>query len=107
MVFVWGAGNERGKQGFDRSLLPRIRKAQAGNKKGYGKDALWTPDDKLLVFIDNKVEAVISSPILCKAIFNMYLGPDSIFRKYRNMAFTFHKDSTTPEALATSAIHEG
>jgi len=116
-------------KGFDRSLLPRIRKAQAGNKKGYGKDALreftscfyhqkmlqkgsevvllWTPDDKLLVFIDNKVEAVISSPILCKAIFNMYLGPDSIFRKYRNMAFTFHKDSTTPEAIATSAIHEG
>jgi hypothetical protein len=69
--------------------------------------ALWTPDDKLLVFIDNKVEAVISSPILCKAIFDMYLGPDSIFRKYRNMAFTFHKDSTTPEALATSAIQAG
>jgi hypothetical protein len=40
MVFVWGAGNERGKQGFDRSLLPRIRKAQAGNKKGNGKDAV-------------------------------------------------------------------
>jgi hypothetical protein len=27
-------------KGFDRSLLPRIRKAQAGNKKGYGKDAV-------------------------------------------------------------------
>lgn len=27
-------------QGFDRSLLPRIRKAQAGSKKGTGKDAV-------------------------------------------------------------------
>jgi hypothetical protein len=27
-------------KGFDRSLLPRIRKAQAGNKKGNGKDAV-------------------------------------------------------------------
>ena len=37
--------------------------------------------------------AEIQSPILCQAIFDMYLGANSIFRKYRNMSFTFYKDS--------------
>jgi hypothetical protein len=41
--------------------------------------------------------AVIDSPILCRAVFDMYLGEDSVFRKYRNMSFTFH-DAVTAEA---------
>lgn len=106
-------------KGFDKSLLPRIRKAQAGSKRGAGKDALrdftgcfnrqkmlkkgsevyllWTPDDKLVVYIDNRLMTVIDSPILCRAVFDMYLGEDSVFRKYRNMSFTFH-DGVTAEA---------
>lgn len=96
-------------KGFDRSLLPRVRKSQGGQKSGPGKDALrdftrcfsqekilrkgteislvWRPDDSLIVSIDSSARAVIHSPILCRALFDMYLGPDSIFKKYRNMSF--------------------
>jgi hypothetical protein len=96
-------------KGFDRSLLPRVRKSQGGQKSGPGKDALrdftrcfsqekilrkgteislvWRPDDSLIVLIDSSARAVIHSPILCRALFDMYLGPDSIFKKYRNMSF--------------------
>lgn len=37
MNFTWAVDCE---QGFDKSLLPRIRKAQAGLKRGAGKDAV-------------------------------------------------------------------
>lgn len=96
-------------KGFDRSLLPRVRKSQGGQKSGPGKDALrdftrcfnqekilrkgtevslvWRPDDSLIVSINSSARAVIHSPILCHALFDMYLGPDSIFKKYRNMSF--------------------
>lgn len=97
-------------KGFDRSLLPRVRKSQGGQKSGPGKDALrdftrcfnqekilrkgtevslvWRPDDSLIVSINSRARAVIHSPILCHALFDMYLGPDSVFKKYRNMSFT-------------------
>lgn len=100
-------------KGFDRSLLPRVRKAQGG-RAGPGKDALrdftqcfnqekilckgsevclvWRPDDTLVVIIDSRVRGVIHSSILCRALFDMYLGPNSIFKRYRNMSFTFHND---------------
>ncbi|KAI5081655.1 hypothetical protein GOP47_0001398 [Adiantum capillus-veneris] len=89
-------------KGFDRSLLPRVRKAQGG-KAGRGKDALkeftqcfnqekllkkgdevclvWRPDDTLVVIIDSRVCGVIQSSILCQALFDMYLGPNSIFKR--------------------------
>lgn len=97
-------------KGFDRSLLPRVRKSQGGQKSGPGKDALrdftrcfnqekilrkgtevslvWRPDDSLIVSINSRARAVIHSPILCHALFDMYLGPDSVFKRYRNMSFT-------------------
>eukprot|EP00250_Pteridium_aquilinum_P006621 c16501_g2_i1 orf=77-799(+) len=100
-------------KGFDRSLLPRVRKAQGG-RAGPGKDALkdftqcfnqekmlrkgsevclvWRPDDTLVVIIDSRVRGVIQSSILCQAIFDMYLGPNSIFKRYRNMSFVFHNN---------------
>lgn len=103
-------------KGFDRSLLPRVRKAQ-GSKAGPGKDALkeftqcfnrekllrkgtevslvWRPDDTLVIMIDSRVCGVIQSSILCQALFDMYLGPNSIFRRYRNMSFTFHNNPET------------
>jgi hypothetical protein len=48
---------------------------------------VWRPDDSLIVSINSSARAVIHSPILCRALFDMYLGPDSIFKKYRNMSF--------------------
>jgi hypothetical protein len=64
-------------KGFDRSLLPRVRKSQGGQKSGPGKDALrdftrcfsqekilrkgteislvWRPDDSLIVLIDSRI----------------------------------------------------
>lgn len=103
-------------KGFDRSLLSRVRKAQ-GSKTGPGKDALkeftrcfnqetllrkgsevcliWRPDDALVIMINSRVCAVIQSTILCQALFDMYLGPNSIFKRYRNMSFTFHNNSDT------------
>ena len=36
-----------------------------------------------------KMTTVIDSSILCRVVFNMYLGEDSIFYKYHNMTFTF------------------
>jgi len=64
-------------KGFDRSLLPRVRKSQGGQKSGPGKDALrdftrcfsqekilrkgteislvWRPDDSLIVSIDSRI----------------------------------------------------
>jgi len=56
-------------------------------RKGTEISLVWRPDDSLIVSIDSSARAVIHSPILCRALFDMYLGPDSIFKKYRNMSF--------------------
>eukprot|EP00245_Coleochaete_scutata_P018389 TRINITY_DN9530_c0_g2_i1.p1 TRINITY_DN9530_c0_g2~~TRINITY_DN9530_c0_g2_i1.p1 ORF type:complete len:208 (+),score=33.01 TRINITY_DN9530_c0_g2_i1:68-625(+) len=107
-------------KGFDRSLLPRVRFDQGGFKQGPGKEALkeftkcfnrmktikkgtevallWTPDNRMLVTIDGELVADILSPILCSAIFDTYLGPSSVFSKYNNTSFVFHRYEAPPPA---------
>lgn len=86
--------------GFDRSLLWRVRKAQNGEKEGSGKQALrdltqffsnfypenvdWkkgtiidflrTKNGKLLLYINGEETASFDSPILSYAILDCYLG---------------------------------
>eukprot|EP00898_Chlorokybus_atmophyticus_P008732 jgi/Chlat1/8860/Chrsp91S08158 len=107
-------------KGFDRSLLPRVRAAQGNQKKGPAKNALkefttvfnkikllrkgtrvtlhWMPGGSLGVLIDASCRAVIQSPQLCWAVFDTYLGPDSVFARYKNTSFVFVDGSTASAA---------
>ncbi|GLJ09874.1 hypothetical protein SUGI_0117470 [Cryptomeria japonica] len=77
-------------KGFDRSLLPCVRKAQGGQRIGPGKDALrefthcfnqekmlykgtevslvWRPDDSLIISINSSTRAISSNKVESKSV---------------------------------------
>eukprot|EP00241_Pyramimonas_parkeae_P012204 CAMPEP_0114245744 /NCGR_PEP_ID=MMETSP0058-20121206/12070_1 /TAXON_ID=36894 /ORGANISM="Pyramimonas parkeae, CCMP726" /LENGTH=272 /DNA_ID=CAMNT_0001358839 /DNA_START=53 /DNA_END=871 /DNA_ORIENTATION=+ len=107
--------------GFDRSLLTRVRKAQGG-KKGPIKNALkdftqifkkqamlrkgtqvkfiWLPEGVLRITIEDEIVGELACPELCAAVYDVYLGPKSVFAKYKNTAFSLVEEADSKADLA-------